>query len=270
LGDIYRDQGRSDDALQWYRLALDLAPSSAADREKLLRLETDIREAEGRSLTASADGREPPVPLRLFRWLTAAIVVVAVAAGTITLSATRRAPHPAPPKDAGGVKVGPAVGPAARPDPLGRAPQAGQAAAAPRAVEPGRQIDADLRIEAGLTARTDLTRGMRVLAVSASGGGAVLALGLPQAAAGIAMGRNEMLRGALASASFLLNGPANPGSVQVVVMDADGQGLMRPLFRGVVTRAALQANSNFASTWWSPSAEPSGPASSGEADPPQG
>ncbi|MCX6359360.1 MAG: tetratricopeptide repeat protein [Armatimonadetes bacterium] len=269
LGDIYRDQGRSDDALQWYRLALDLAPSSAADREKLLRLETDIREAEGRSLTASADSHEPPVPLRQFRWLTAAIIVVAIAAGTITLSATRRAPHPAPSKDASGVKVSPVTGPAARPDPLGRAPQAAQAAA-PRSVEPARQIDADLRLEAGLATRADLTRGMRVLAVSASGGGAVLALGLPQAASGAAMGRNEMLRGALASAAFLLNGPASPGSVQVMVMDADGQGLMRPLFRGVVTRAALQAGSNFASTWWSPSAEPSGPATSGESDPPQG
>lgn len=35
LGDIFRDQGRYDDAAQWYRMALDLEPSSAADRAKL-------------------------------------------------------------------------------------------------------------------------------------------------------------------------------------------------------------------------------------------
>jgi hypothetical protein len=145
-----------------------------------------------------------------------------------------------------------------------------QAAAAPRVVEPGRQIDADLRLEAGLTARADLTQGMRVLAASVGGGVGVLVLGLPQASSGATLGRNEMLRGASSSAEFMLNGPADPVSVQVMVMDADGQGLMRPLFRGVVTRAALQSGTNFASTWWSPSAEPSGPAASGEADPPQG
>lgn len=270
LGDIYRDQGRFDDALQWYRLALDLAPSSAADREKLLRLETDIREAEGRSITAVADRNEPPVLLRQFRWLTVAIVVVAIAAATITWSATRHASRLAPPRHAGGMKVRPAVGPVPHRDHVGRAQPLPQATPVPRTVEPGRQIDADLRLEAGLAARSDLTQGMRVLAASAGGGVGVLVLGLPQAVSGGTLGRNEMLRGALASAAFLLNGPANPVSVQVMVMDADGQGLMRPLFRGVVTRAALQSGADFASTWWSPSAEPSGPAFSGEAEAPQG
>ena len=41
LGDIYRDQGRREDARQWYQLALDLDPKSRADRVKLLALRED-------------------------------------------------------------------------------------------------------------------------------------------------------------------------------------------------------------------------------------
>jgi tetratricopeptide (TPR) repeat protein len=35
LGDIYRDQGRMDEAMHWYKLALDLNPDSPADKSKL-------------------------------------------------------------------------------------------------------------------------------------------------------------------------------------------------------------------------------------------
>ena len=38
LGDIYEAQGKFDDALQWYGMAVDLAPSRTADREKLERI----------------------------------------------------------------------------------------------------------------------------------------------------------------------------------------------------------------------------------------
>ena len=38
LGDIYENQGRYDDAAQWYRMALDANPDSPADRLKLDRL----------------------------------------------------------------------------------------------------------------------------------------------------------------------------------------------------------------------------------------
>jgi len=38
LGDIYENQERYDDAIQWYRMALDLNPQSPADRSKLERL----------------------------------------------------------------------------------------------------------------------------------------------------------------------------------------------------------------------------------------
>jgi tetratricopeptide (TPR) repeat protein len=38
LGDIYEAQGKYDDALQWYGMAVDLAPNRTADREKLDRV----------------------------------------------------------------------------------------------------------------------------------------------------------------------------------------------------------------------------------------
>lgn len=38
LGDIYENQGRREDAIHWYRMALDASPSSPADRLKLNRL----------------------------------------------------------------------------------------------------------------------------------------------------------------------------------------------------------------------------------------
>src|SRR5476651_2171431 len=38
LGDIYENQGKFDDAIQWYRMALDSNPSSIADKAKLNRL----------------------------------------------------------------------------------------------------------------------------------------------------------------------------------------------------------------------------------------
>ena len=44
LGDIYRDQGARDDAIQWYRMATDLRPDGP-DAEKLARLEAE-RERE--------------------------------------------------------------------------------------------------------------------------------------------------------------------------------------------------------------------------------
>ena len=38
LGDIYENQGKFDDAIQWYRMALDTNPNSPADKAKLNRL----------------------------------------------------------------------------------------------------------------------------------------------------------------------------------------------------------------------------------------
>ena len=70
LGDIYENQGRLDDAIQWYRMALDVNPDSPADSLKLDRL----LEAKQRVLTAAhphsdftplapiIDAAPPPAP----------------------------------------------------------------------------------------------------------------------------------------------------------------------------------------------------------------
>src|SRR5581483_1891738 len=63
LGDIYRDQGKLDDAIQWYRMALDLHPNPA-DEAKLRQQERE----RARLLSASAwqspaaPGRRNPLP----------------------------------------------------------------------------------------------------------------------------------------------------------------------------------------------------------------
>lgn len=53
LGDIYEAQGKLDDALQWYGMAVDLAPNRPADREKLER----VTQAQRARLRAADDAR---------------------------------------------------------------------------------------------------------------------------------------------------------------------------------------------------------------------
>jgi len=99
LGDIYENQGRYDDAIQWYRMALDAHPDSPADRLKLERLvhrqqapraplSTDVE----KQTAAEAAGQPPHTPRRASRLvfspdkalrygtLMTALVVVAVVA----------------------------------------------------------------------------------------------------------------------------------------------------------------------------------------------
>ncbi len=58
IGDIYEAQGKFDDALQWYGMAVDLAPDRTSDREKLERIvavqRTRLREQDS-SRAASMD-----------------------------------------------------------------------------------------------------------------------------------------------------------------------------------------------------------------------
>jgi hypothetical protein len=61
LGDIYRDQGKPDDAIQWYRMALDLRPNPS-DQAKLTALERQRQQAvasgrgrKGRGVASNAD-----------------------------------------------------------------------------------------------------------------------------------------------------------------------------------------------------------------------
>lgn len=42
MGDIYRDQGNLEEAAQWYKLALDLAPDSVVDRRRLEQVQREL------------------------------------------------------------------------------------------------------------------------------------------------------------------------------------------------------------------------------------
>ena len=57
LGDIYENQGRLDDAIQWYRMALDVSPDSPADQLKLDRLLNAKQRVPARRRTRTATGR---------------------------------------------------------------------------------------------------------------------------------------------------------------------------------------------------------------------
>jgi hypothetical protein len=74
LGDIYENQGRYDDAAQWYRMALDVNPNSPADRLKLdllqrLRLDPQTNDIASPDLPNSGGlvkfVRNPEAALRL-------------------------------------------------------------------------------------------------------------------------------------------------------------------------------------------------------------
>lgn len=57
LGDIYENQGLLDDAIQWYRMALDVHPDSPADKMKLAR----VVESKSRTLPPAPSRALPPV-----------------------------------------------------------------------------------------------------------------------------------------------------------------------------------------------------------------
>lgn len=62
LGDIYQDQGRLEEARHWFQLALELNPSSDADRAKLCRAEESLEARQQRSeWEAVIQGRSQPV-----------------------------------------------------------------------------------------------------------------------------------------------------------------------------------------------------------------
>ncbi len=64
LGDIYENQGRFDDAVQWYRMALDTNPDSPADRLKLDRLlsrQTLAPRADRKTIPFESDTAPMPI-----------------------------------------------------------------------------------------------------------------------------------------------------------------------------------------------------------------
>lgn len=63
LGDIYDNRGSLDDAIQWYRMALDVNPDSPADQMKLARL-LDVKSRQNVPSAPSAEPIAVPMPLR--------------------------------------------------------------------------------------------------------------------------------------------------------------------------------------------------------------
>ncbi len=107
LGDIYENQGRYDDAAQWYRMALDANPDSPADIVKLerLRQREDIRPSPSRPSVGAGTPKSPEVvsavrrsPLRLvrdpefaLRWAAIAAAVALVLIVSLAFRAARQA-----------------------------------------------------------------------------------------------------------------------------------------------------------------------------------
>lgn len=79
MGDIYRDQGNLEEAAQWYKLALDLAPDSAVDRRRLEQVQQELeirQQAQSRSEEVEHLQRQA----RLLRVFSASVLGVAVIA----------------------------------------------------------------------------------------------------------------------------------------------------------------------------------------------
>ena len=91
LGDIYENQGDLDDAAQWYRMALDSSPDSAADRLKLDRLLLR-RNAPAVALPVSEVSLRPasPAPERALRYLAVAVAMMILVVIGLAFAAVHR------------------------------------------------------------------------------------------------------------------------------------------------------------------------------------
>jgi hypothetical protein len=85
IGDIYRGQGKAEEALRWYRLALDISPNSMRDRARVDELTKEELEKVGPA--ASTDWKFSSLTL----WT---LLAVFIALTVVTLGIhMRRAPH---------------------------------------------------------------------------------------------------------------------------------------------------------------------------------
>lgn len=77
MGDIYRDQGNLEEAAQWYKLALDLAPDSVVDRQKLEQVQREL-ELQSKAERESQEVQHLHRQARMLRIFSAAVIGVAV------------------------------------------------------------------------------------------------------------------------------------------------------------------------------------------------
>ncbi len=109
MGDIYRDQGKLRDAIEWYRMALDRNPSSVADRRKVEALIDRVfsgkKQEKGEGLVSSLRRRlsgeaspSPPRPCSLTTTVALALAVVFAIAVSTALLGRRPPSAPASPE----------------------------------------------------------------------------------------------------------------------------------------------------------------------------
>lgn len=79
MGDIYRDQGNLEEAAQWYKLALDLAPDSAVDRRRLEQVQREL-ELRQQAQNQSLEMEHLQKQARLLRVFSASVLGLAVLA----------------------------------------------------------------------------------------------------------------------------------------------------------------------------------------------
>ncbi len=98
MGDIYRDQGNLEEAAQWYKLALDLAPDSTVDRRRLEQVQREL-ELRQQAQNQSIEMEHLQKQTRFLRVFSASVLALAVlvAIGITWAFQSRAARHGAPP-----------------------------------------------------------------------------------------------------------------------------------------------------------------------------
>jgi len=165
LGDIARDRNQLRDAMQWYKMALDLNPGNAADRAKLEavidrvysrrkvidRIRKGVKEKLG---STAAEIRAERLPSALS--VTLAVMAGIIIAVTLLVLVLGRGGHPAPPPQrAGSTAGGFAALPtdALEPKPIDRHPAAISASSKPKFEEDVKPLEATLLEELRANAR---------------------------------------------------------------------------------------------------------------------
>ncbi len=275
LGDIYENQGRFDDAIQWYRMALDANPDSPADRLKLDRLlqrQPPLSHPERKAATPEADTpgaypipdepalaspplgrrliRDPETALRYGALLAALLVclVVVLAYAAVHRRATLAALGLGPYQE---IKTAPVVVPPASGPPPGTEAVSTQRDAAEQAVLDTLRGSNDLSAQ-GITV-DDLQFDPRAGRVSVT-------ISLP---VGNGLTQAAVLRGALHTAQAAAAASPSASAFTLRCLMPAGAGGASLLFAGDVARSALpaagaaepdddQVQAVWTNPWWSP------------------
>ncbi len=293
LGDIYRDQGRYDDAAQWYQMALDLNPASAADRAKL----TYVEKLLAKSVPAhsgSLGGTQPLLglsPVLWIRGLTAisvAFIVIVVAIVLTSRGSSPRETRGTVPGSAGTVTTALPTGTTGGPLPLPRPPQpSSEAAKAPTSrpatsapATPNIYTDRELALRDQVTRQAGLGPETTVAeaTIEPREQRASLLLLQTTSATDPSAVREAITRTALAAAHAAFLADQAIQRVTVEVRIASSAGRADPAFSGDVERLAFdaaqgsgggpdQALSAFTSVWWAPGLQQAASAPSAGAAP---